>query len=69
MLLFYKNVGVKESNDAKVLTMLEAPHLFLRYYQVKLIVECDSANAVMWASYYNSRPWRLQFLFNEIKEL
>lgn len=67
MLLFSKNVGVKESNEAKVLMKLEALLLFLRYYQVKLIVERDSAIAVMWASYYNSRPWRLQFLFMRSK--
>lgn len=65
MLLFSKKGGVKDSNEAKVLMKLEALHLSLRYYQVKLIVERDSENEVMWASYYNSRPWRLQFLFNQ----
>lgn len=35
------------------------------WFQSKLIVERDSANAAMWVA----RPWRFQFHFDEIKEL
>lgn len=69
LLLFSKNVGVKESNEAKVLVILEALQFLLHHLQAKLIVESDSTNAVMWASHFDSRPQRFQFLFNEIIEL
>lgn len=69
LLFFSKNVGVKESNEDKVLVILEALQLFSHHLLAKLIVESDSTNAVMWASHFNSRPRRFQFLFNEIIEL
>lgn len=33
------------------------------------MVESGLANAEEWASLVYSKPWRLQFHFNEIKEL
>lgn len=33
------------------------------------IDKSDSANAVKWVSNWEPTPWRLQFLFNEIKKL
>lgn len=38
--------------------------LFSRAFQYKLIVESEK-----WVSLSNLRPWRYQFLLNEIKEL
>lgn len=67
--MFSKKVGVKESNENEVMAILEALRLFSHYFQTLLIVENDSANAVKWASNIIPRPWRFQFLFNEIKEL
>lgn len=69
LLLFSKNVGVEELNEAKVLVILEALQLLSHHLQVKLIVESDLTNALMWASHFDSRPQRFQFLFNEIIEL
>lgn len=44
--------------------ILEALRLFPRTFQYKLIVKSEK-----WVSLSNLRPWRYQFLLNEIKEL
>lgn len=62
-------LGIKKSNETEVLAMLEALRLYSRSFQENLIIESNSANAVMWTSHFVSRPWRVQFLFKEIKEL
>lgn len=62
-------MGVKESNEAKVLAILEALWLFSRSFQAKLIVESDSSNMVKWASHIDSGPWSFFFFSSEIKEL
>lgn len=41
---FSKLVGVKDSNEAKVLNILEAFGIYVSVYHAKLIVESDSSN-------------------------
>ena len=65
--LFFKGVGVRDSNEAGVLAILEALRIFSRLLQGSLIVESDSFNAISWVSINISKPWKLQFAFNEIK--
>ena len=67
--MFSKNVGIKESNEAKVLAILEALRIFSFTLKENLIVESDSSNAIRWASKAERGPWRLQYYFNEIKAL
>lgn len=45
--MFSKHAGAKESNEAEVMLMLEALCIFPASFRGKLIVESDSANAVM----------------------
>lgn len=42
LFMFSKSVGVKESNEAEVMAILEALRLFSSSFQAKLIVESDS---------------------------
>lgn len=68
-LMFSKNAGSKESNEAEIMAVLEALCIFSAFFPTKLIVESDSENAVRWVSHHGTNPWRFQFLSNEIKEL
>lgn len=43
--------------------------MFLISFQDRLIVESDLSNAIEKVSYDESRPWKFQIYFNEIKEL
>lgn len=47
--------------------ILEALQIFSHSFQGSLIVESDSFNMVSWMNH--SKPWKLQFCFNEIKTL
>lgn len=67
--MFSKNVGSKESKEAQVMAVLGALHIFSASFQGKLIVESDLGNAVRRVSHHGTKPWRLHFLFNELKEL
>lgn len=53
-----KHVGVKESNEAEVLTILEALQVFWASFQDRLIVESDSLNPISWISCKETRPWK-----------
>ena len=68
-LMFSKIMGVCDSNEAELLTILEALRSFSRCFTRRLIVESDSSNAIARVSNRKAFPWRLQFLFNEITEL
>lgn len=64
LFMFSMSVGVKESNEAEVMATLEALWYFSLSYRIKLMVEGDSANAVKWASHFDSKqevervsPW------------
>lgn len=46
LFMFSKNVGVVESNEAEVLTILEATCIFSSIFQCMLIVDIDSSNAI-----------------------
>lgn len=77
--MFSKNDGVKESNEVEViaiwkplgcsLALSNLSWLCFFLVEAKLIVERDFANGVMRALCLDSRQWRFQFYFNEIKEL
>lgn len=61
--MFSVNVQVKESNEAEVMVILDAVWLFLRSYRAKLMVGCNSANAMKWASHFDSRSSQLDVVF------
>lgn len=67
LLIFSKNVGVKESNKTEVMAILEVLQLFFSFPD-RLIVESDSSNTISWISFMEG-PWRFHFLFSEIKFL
>lgn len=46
MHMFLMHVGVKDSNKAKVMAILEALPIFSSSLQVKLIIRSDSSNDV-----------------------
>ena len=46
LFMFSEYVGVRNSNEAEVLAILESLWCFLRYYQGNVIVKSDSSNAV-----------------------
>lgn len=54
--MFSRSVGVKESNEAELMAILEALSLFSKSFQAKFIVESDLANALLWALHHASRP-------------
>ena len=58
--IFSKHVGIKDSNEAKVLAILEAPRIYRSSYNQALIVESDSANAITWMKAFRG-PWKIQF--------
>lgn len=66
--MFSKNVGIKDSNEAEILAILEALRIYHRPFQYPLVVESDSMNAVYWARSFKG-PWKMQFYLNEIKVL
>lgn len=45
-----RGVGVKDSNEAALLATLLALWFFSRSFQVCLILESDSHNAILWVS-------------------
>lgn len=55
-LMFSRSVGVKESNEAELMAILEALSLFSKSFQAKFIVESDLSNALLWALHHASRP-------------
>lgn len=46
LLLFSKNIGVCDSNEADVLAILEAPRMFSGRYHGRAMVESDSSNTI-----------------------
>ena len=69
LFMFSKNVGICDSNEADVLAILEALYYFKRYFHGALILESGPSNAIAWVSNRKINPWKLQFLFNEIRVL
>ena len=63
--MFSKHVGIKDSNEMEVLTILEAPCIYHSFYHHNLIMESDSINAISWVKSLRG-PWKMHFLFNEI---
>ena len=68
MYMFSKHVGIKDSNEAEVLAILEAFRIYHTSCHHYLIVESDSANAISWVKSLTG-PWKMQFLFNKISHL
>lgn len=70
LFLFSKHVGVKDSNEAGTLTILEALHSYSSNFLGELLVESDSHRPqrhLMGSS--REGPWKFQFIFNDIKSL
>ena len=60
-------MDICDSNEAKVLAILEAFRCFSRSSQGDLIMESGCSNDIAWVSNQKSFPWKLQFIFNEIR--
>lgn len=58
-----KNTGVKNSNEAEVMAILEALRMLASFFCDKLIVESGSANAIVWVSTSDERPVEVSFYF------
>ena len=69
LLMFSKSVGIRDSNEAESLAILEALRIFSTSFHGPLLVESDSTNAVGWLLKPDSRPWNFQFHFNEMKKI
>lgn len=61
--MFSKYASIKETNETKVMAILEALRIYLSFLSIydKLIDESDSSNAISWVSYSNEGPWNLHF--------
>lgn len=46
LMMFSKSIGIKDSNEAEVLHILEAFCMFVCVHNSKLIVESDSSDAI-----------------------
>lgn len=66
---FSSYFGGKDSNEAKVLAILEALRLFRVSFQQHLIVESKSFNVISWVSNSAIGPWKFYLYFNEINFL
>ena len=56
LFMFFKYVGICDSNEVEVLAILEALRCFVRYLNDNVIVESDSSNAVAWVSNRRASP-------------
>lgn len=56
-----KDVGIKYSNEAEVLAILEALRFFTHSFQGNLMVESDLLNAISRVKNGIIKPWKLHF--------
>ena len=54
--MFSKSVGIRDSNEAEVLTILETLRIFVASFHGPLLVESESSNAVGWLLKRDSSP-------------
>lgn len=64
----FEHEGILDCNEAEVLAIMKALWIFSVLFQGMLVVESDSSNVAGWVSKSQSRPWKFQFCFSEIKE-
>ena len=69
LLLFYfsSSIGVKESSEAEIISIIEVLRSFSVSFRQTLIVESDSLNLISWVSNETKGSWRFYFYLNEIK--
>ena len=48
LFMFSKYIGIKDSNEAEVLAILEALRIFVSNNFHSIVVESDSLNAISW---------------------
>lgn len=48
--IFSKHVGCLDTNEVKLLAILEALHMFTSHFYASLVVESDLTNDVHWVS-------------------
>ena len=61
--------GVKDSNEAEVLAILEALHVYSGSFLKEFRMKNDSLNAISWVNSMQASPCEFQFYFNKIKFL
>lgn len=59
--MFCKHVGIKDSNKAEDLAILEALRICSSLFTERSIVEIDSLNAILWVSNSKVGPWKFYF--------
>lgn len=69
LLMFSKNAGVRDSNEAEILTILKAFRLFYICYTGVLMVENGFSNVVRWVLSRKAILQKSHFHFNEVRKL
>lgn len=54
--IFFKSIGVRDSNEAEVLIILEALRIFSPSFQDRLIVESDFSISIFWVTKLAVKP-------------
>lgn len=68
-IIFNESVGIKDSNEAEILSIRRALLIWMHFGHENLIIEGDSANAFKWAFGLRRPPWRLTNVVREVREL
>ncbi|XP_017974604.1 PREDICTED: 14.7 kDa ribonuclease H-like protein [Theobroma cacao] len=70
--IFSKSIGVADSNLAELLAIKEAFIIFTSSRwrnDQKLVIECDSSNAVKWINQSHTAPWRMRKWLIQIERM
>lgn len=57
LLQFSKHIGIRDSNEAELMAIIEALRIYSRSFQAMLIAESDSYNVISWVSCPDGAPW------------
>lgn len=67
--MFNESVGIKDSNEAEILSILRALTIWKDFGGGNLVIEGDSTNAFKWAIGSKRPPWRLNNVVREVRVL
>lgn len=68
-IVFTESVGIRDSNEAEILSIRKALVTWKSFGEGKLITEGNSANAIKWAMGHKRPPWRLITVVRKIREM
>lgn len=69
LLAFSEPTGIMESNEAGLLVIRRAIHLWSRYGNINLVIEGDSVNAIAWATGRKNASWRFVDIARDIRRM